>query len=90
MIEALHYFAILARYGQVNRHDTLGARCVREGQRFSSSFKRVFSSLTSSVHTIMTIGAKDTIPSSRKWLFFARAKQWCRYIGMLSEHFSNP
>lgn len=26
MFEALHYFAILARHGQINRHDTLGAR----------------------------------------------------------------
>lgn len=39
MFEALHYFAVLARHGQVNRHDTLGARYVREGQRCSASFK---------------------------------------------------
>lgn len=38
MFEALHYFAVLACQGQVNRHDTLGARCVCEGQRCSSSF----------------------------------------------------
>lgn len=32
MFEALHYFAILARHGQVNRHDTIGARYVREAR----------------------------------------------------------
>ncbi|CAN0234177.1 unnamed protein product, partial [Scytosiphon promiscuus] len=33
MFEALHYFAVLARHGQVNRHDTLGASERRDANR---------------------------------------------------------
>eukprot|EP00752_Nemacystus_decipiens_P006903 g6198.t4 len=33
MFEALHYFAVLARHGQVNRHDTLGASERRDADK---------------------------------------------------------
>ena len=85
MFEALHYFAVLARHGQVNRHDTLGARC---GRMFvQARFNRVSWSVSSSVHRDWFERQDAEI---QKESDFATTKYWCRYNDIVFELSSAP